>query len=370
MAATATLEPAIPEHLRVERTIPANTPKNYQPPFPAYSARFPKETKGLVTAIIGVQGKEKTEEHSPEYRQLVGFVEKKQGASKPKYWEAASVVDNRGYYNEVVIPYWETKEDFEAWKIDSGFEKWWSSLEPGSGVGWFLEVFLPSIDRFETVFSDNVEPEGVAHMRESVSGTLQEHVYWGSMRDRLPVSQTDAIPGEKTTIKPKTATANGHSADTQTRRIHVSGRKNLAMIRSGQDWSDTKPHERKLYLDTMHPVLIKGMDFLRDQGEEVGCISCRFMDVIPKDPSTNNTSQPTDKTFGLAYFDDLASLEDWSKRHKTHLDIFGRFIQYAGELQNEVSLRLFHEVMVLRPEQQVFEYVGCHDGTGMLGAAV
>lgn len=365
MAATTTLEPAIPGHLRVTRTIPVNTPANYQPPFPAYSARFPKEAKGLVTAIIGVQSKTKAEKHGPEYQQLIEFVDKKQGKSKPRYWEAASVVDNRGYYNEVVIPYWETKADFEAWKIDSGFETFWK--DPPPSVGWFLEVFLPSMDRFETVFSDNVEPEGAAHMRESVSGMLQEHVYWGSMRDRLAVGQTDAIKGEKATIKRKVA-ANGHAADTQDRRIRVSGRKNLAMIRSGQDWSNTKPHERKLYLETMHPVLIKGMDFLRDQGEEVGCISCRFMDVIPKDDNGTEKLAETDKTFGLAYFDDLASLEGWSKKHKTHLDIFGRFIQYAGELQNDVSLRLFHEVMVLTPEQQFFEYVGCHDTTGMLAS--
>lgn len=367
MATPMTLEPAIPEHLRVKRTIPAKTPPNYQPPFPAYSARFPKEAKGLVTAIVGVQHQGKPNTHSDAYKQLIAFVEKPLKQSKPRYWEAASVTDNRGYYNEVVIPYWETKADFESWKSESGFDAWWQELKPGSENGWFLEVFLPSIDRFETVFSDNVEPEGAAHMREGVSGTLQEHVYWGSMRDRLAVAQTDPIPGEKATIKPK-STANGHAADTKSRRIRVAGRKNLAMIRSGQDWSNTSPHERKLYLDTMHPVLIKGMEFLRDQGEEVGCISCRFMDVIPKTSNGDEKLDPTDKTFGLAYFDDLASLEDWSKRHKTHLDIFGRFIQYAGELQNNVSLRLFHEVMVLEPDQQFFEYVGCHDTTGMLAS--
>ena len=118
----------------------------------------------------------------------------------------------------------------------------------------------------------------------------------------------------------------------------------------------------------MHPVLTKGMNFLRDEGEKVGCIECRFMDVIHKDDSNIEKLGPTDRTFGLAYFDDLASLESWSKEHKTHLDIFGRFIQYAGELNNNVSLRLFHEVMVLEPDQQYFEYIGCHDTTGMMAS--
>lgn len=84
------------------------------------------------------------------------------------------------------------------------------------------------------------------------------------------------------------------------------------------------------------------------------------------DPVTRQPNQ--DRTFGLAYFDELGSLEGWSRRHKTHLDIFGGFMQYVnclGEGEG-VGLRLFHEVFVLRPEQQFFEYVGCHGNTGTL----
>lgn len=359
MGSIGELETAIPAHLRTERTVPANTPPDFQPPFPAYSARWPLETKDLVTAIIGVQHGGPVSGQSDEFKQLATYMEK---ASKcqPKYWEAAAVTDNSGYYNEVVIPYWPSREEYDTWRSDSGFESWWQRLTPDGDVGWFLEVFLPSIDRLETVFSDNVQPEGAAYMREGVSGTLQEHVYWGSMRDRLPAGQTDYLVGTK---------AFGSDSpmeqidDTKTRRVRVPGRQNLAIIRSGQDWSNTRPHERKLYLETMHPVLTKGMQFLRDEGDEVGCIQCRFMEVIHKD---NSVKAPTDKTFGLAYFDDLASLEGWSKDHQTHKDIFGRFIQYAGELQNNVSLRLFHEVMVLKPDQQILEYVGCHEKTGTL----
>lgn len=186
--------------------------------------------------------------------------------------------------------------------------------------------------------------------------------YWGSMRDRMPVAQTDELHGEKGLAQQN---ASSKKVDTLGQRVRVSGKKNLAIIRSGQDWSNTNPHEREKYLTEMHPVLVTGMTFLRDQGEEVGCIDCRFMDVVPKD----GKDEKTDKTFGLAYFDELASLEGWSKSHITHLNIFGQFMKYAGELQGNVSLRLFHEVMVLEPGQQYFEYVGCHDSTGMLAAA-
>jgi hypothetical protein len=199
-------------------------------------------------------------------------------------------------------------------------------------------------------------------MRENMSGPIREHVYWGSMRDRLPAAQTDPLLGTKWPDDTHRQAADTN--ETSRKRIRVPGRKNLAIIRSGQDWSDTKPVERKLYLETMRPILIKGMNFLIVNGKEVGCISNRFMEVI--DPKAMTSS--TDKTFGLGYFNDLASLERWSKQHKTHLDIFGRFLQYAQELGGDISLRLFHEVLVLEPEQQDFEYIACHPGTGILAS--
>lgn len=176
MSSTGELEPAIPEHLRCERTVPAKTPPEFQPPFPAYCARFPLETKGLVTAIIGVQHASSTDVQSDGFKRLASFMDM-DTQCKPRYWEAAAVTDNQGYYNEVVIPYWPSKDDYETWSSTSGFGTWWQDLKPDGHHGWFLEIFFPSIDRLETVFSDNIQPEGAAYMRDSVSGTVQEHVY-------------------------------------------------------------------------------------------------------------------------------------------------------------------------------------------------
>ena len=348
------LESAIPPHLVQERTLPTKTPPNYDPPFPAYTARFPTEVKDIVMAVIGAQHcSNHINNENTAIPKLIGFLQAAPEKLRPKYWEPASVADESGAFNESVIAYWQGEADYRDWASKSGFDEWWASLDAAvEGHGWFLEIFLPTVDRFETLFSDNADgvSEGASYMKTGLSGPLAEHVYWGSMRDRLPVSQTDALESTKEGTASKYA--NGEAASSK-QRLRVHGKKNLAVIRSGQDWSNTSPHERKLYLDTMHPVLIKGMEFLRDSGDEVGCFSCRFMDVL----DASKLHPGIDKTFGLAYFDDLSSLEYWSKQHKTHLDIFGRFLQYAKELQSEVSLRLFHEVLVLKPEQQFFEYV-------------
>jgi hypothetical protein len=194
-------------------------------------------------------------------------------------------------------------------------------------------------------------------MQEKISGESLEHAYWGSMRDRLPAGQDDELKGETARV------SNSDANSDPSRRIRVPGKENLCVIRSGQDWPDTLPEERKLYLETMHPLLIEGMNFLRHEGREIGCYAMNLWNVV--ESKTHEANR--ERTFGLGYFHDLAALEYWSKIHQTHINIFDGFSMYAKKLNNVLSLRLFHEIYVLEESQQFYEYVGCHD-TGMLGA--
>jgi hypothetical protein len=180
------------------------------------------------------------------------------------------------------------------------------------------------------------------------------------MRDRLAAAQDNELNGNK--LSSANDNSNGSPVnDNASKRVRVPGKPNLCVIRSGQDWSDTLPEERKLYLDTMHPVLIEGMRFLRDEGREVGCYAMNLWDVVDSDSLVAYRG----RTFGLGYFDDLASLEYWSKSHQTHINIFRGFLMYAKKLNNVLSLRLFHEVYVLELDQQFFEYIRCHSETGI-----
>lgn len=362
------LEPAIPSWLLQDRTVAARKSSGFKPPYDLYTSRFPKSTKDIVMAIIGVQydNAEMNDGHALAKISSYLTAEAIPSALRPSFHEFAAVTDNRGFYNIAVLAYWPSKGAYGVWAAESGFQAWWGGLDADAehaGNGWFLEVFLPTVDRFETLHN-TPDPEGAANMREDLSGPIQEHGYWGSMRDRLPLSQTDHMVGEAATLENNNL-SNGSSKNGTgpLRRVRVSGKKNLAVIRSGQDWSEALPEERSLYLETMHPVLTKGMDFLRDHGDEVGCYSCRFMEIVDEKGAGG-----ADRTFGLAYFDDLASLERWSREHPTHLAIFGGFGKYAKRLGEGMTLRVFHEVLVLEPGQQLFEYVGCHDGTGMLAA--
>lgn len=366
MSSTSNLESAIPPHLQCARSTPSHCGENYIPPFDAYTTRFPESITQVVTAIIGVQSTQ-TPTSSPgviaEITKIASFLAPAPDNSTPSFWEPCAYTDASGAFSIAAIAYWPSVERFEEWKEKSGFAAWWQVLDaPVLEYGFWMEVFSPTMDRVETALGRSDIEEGMGHMGNGPSGAVREHGYWGGMRDRLPIAQVDTLCGEKVTKCD--AQGLGAGGDTQNRRIVVPGRKNLVVVRSGQDWSGTSPEEHKLYTETMHPVLVRGMDFLRNEGAGIGCYSCRFMECWRRDVFTADEA----RTFGLAYFDEMANLEKWTKSHKTHVDIFGRFLKYVKEAGDGMGLKLWHEVYVLEPEQQYFEYIGCHENTGMLVA--
>ncbi|WP_036998499.1 phenylacetaldoxime dehydratase family protein [Pseudomonas chlororaphis] len=342
------MESAIPQHLRQARKFPVATPAAFQPPFPAWSSRFAPLTGQVVMAYFGVQSLQKL-----ALNDLSPVTDVFAQADGPLFWDGAECVDAQGFHNCMAIAYWADVSAFDRWQTSSGFAGWWQDKSREQGpLGWFMEVVCPTADRFETVFSSPDCPEGIGHLASHISDPILEHGYWGSTRDRLPVAQVDGLaPG---------GVATGAGSGSGSARQRVPGRDNLCLIRSGQDWSDTRDQERGLYLDDMQPVLEAGMTFLRDEGLEIGCLSCRFMQVL------DSNGLPIEKTFGLALFDDLANLERWAKTHPTHVAIFGGFMNYVQTLNFQTQLRLYHEVSVIPASAQFFEYVNCHPGSGLL----
>jgi aldoxime dehydratase len=185
-----------------------------------------------------------------------------------------------------------------------------------------------------------------------MSGLVQEHAYWGGARDRIPLSQTDAL-----------APAGMPRVVVDGARRRVVPQHNLCLIRSGQDWADTEAGERHMYEHDVEPVLRAGMDFLRDDGLAIGCYANRYMRVIDADGT------PIEKSFGMGWWKSLADLEKWAESHPTHVAIFGAAMKYLLALGPAARLRLYHEVTVAAADEQFFEYLNCHDRTGMLRAA-
>ncbi len=340
------MESAIPSHLTTARSRHRRVPDDYRPPYPSFVARHKPAVSQVVMAYFGLQYR--GDPPSAALPALGGLAERFAGADAPSHWDREGYVDQAGFSNVVSVGYWDDVGRFDRW-FGPAREAWTGTSS--DGMGRFIEVVRPGVARYETLFSSLGRPEGVAVIAEGMSGEVQEHAYWGGMRDRIPLSQTSEMaPGGKPHL-----VRDGS-------RLRVIAHDNLCLIRSGQDWSDTEASERSMYLEDVEPVLKEGMDFLRDEGTPIGCYANRYMRVLDAD------GKPTEKSYGQSWWQSLAALERWAESHPTHVRIFGAAMKYLSTLGPSAKLRLYHEVTVAAAEEQFFEYRDCHDRTGMLAA--
>lgn len=343
------MESAIAPHLRCARSRERRIADDFQPPFPAWTARGNTTSSQCVMGYIGVQWRENRLAAKAEA--LLAALARGLGEGEAAHGiERASFVDGAGWHNDVLIGYWPDLASYQAWWHQH--DAWWADpVREGEGLGLYREIYLPRSNHLETLFSASDRLEGIAVMLgERSAEPIQEHGYWGGMRDRLPASQTEALAssGERVVM-----------VDTPLRRRVIS-HEGVALIRSGQDWSDVTGEELTLYRDRIEPTLRAGMDFLRDEGLRIGCYFNRYMSV-----STIDGGKPC-RSFGMSAWRDLAAMEHWAEHHPTHKAIFGDFLQVVQALQGKLALRLFHEVAVLQSDTQILEYISCHDRTGML----
>jgi aldoxime dehydratase len=341
------MEPSIAEHLVQPRTRPARKGENFQPAYPSFSARFDPTVTRVVMAYYGVQF---TGPMPPVASGAIAELHESAGlADGPAYRDQARYQDEAGYETVVNILYWTDIDAHDRWSATAA--DWTAPERYRPEAGFFTEIVTPTVDRFETLFS-NDRVEGISTAAGGLSGEIREHAYWGGTRDRLPLAQVDPLePHGQLTV----------SADAPL--VRVSGQDNLCLIRSGQEWTETADDERALYLDDVEPVLQAGMDFLRDDGLSIGCVANRYLQIIDDDGNAQ------EKTFGMSWWRSLQDLETWSEAHPTHLAIFRTAMKYLSTMGPAAKVRLYHEVTVVQAAQQQFTYLGCHANTGLLRAA-
>jgi aldoxime dehydratase len=341
------MESAIPQHLQCPRTRHRRVGDDYAPPYPSFVARHPATVTRVVMAHFGVQVR--GDSAAPAAGALRDLAASFDAIDGPGHWDRSRYVDEAGFTNVICAAYWDEPARFERWFAARG-QRWTRDARPG--LGTFVELVKPGVDRYETLFSAPDRREGVAHLASGMSDMVLEHAYWGGARDRMPASQTDALlPLGQPQVQRDGA------------RVTVRGHENLCLIRSGQDWSDTQADERTMYQRDVEPVLRAGMEFLRDDGVKIGCYANRYVQVETRD------GRPTEKSHGMSWWKSLAALERWAESHPTHVAIFGAAMKYLSTLGPAAKLKLYHEVTVARADDQLFEYLNCHERTGMQRAA-
>ncbi|XYD06947.1 phenylacetaldoxime dehydratase family protein [Methylobacterium sp. NMS12] len=318
---------------------------------PAYSARGDAAIESLVMAYFGVQsqGDAMKGRACAAYQTILESFKQPDG---PARHDLVQHVDGQGYLNLIAVGYWTDPAQYDRWNNSSAIREWWASNERlGEGVGYFREILRPRMEQFETIYTHDYGPlEGVSLLMGEMSKPIIEHGYWGSMRDRLPLSQTNTLDPQGELVVTLGDPRHGG-------RIIVAGHDNLALIRSGEDWSKTTDEERDTWFKQIQPVLLEGMDFLRDDGLEVGCYTNRYCYHM------DHNGNLDERGFGVSLWRSLSKLESWAESHHTHLSIFVTFMRLAKKFK---KLTLYHEVSVFDASSQYFEYINCHPDTGVL----
>ena len=344
------MESAIHSDLTCPRSLTRRVPDDYVPAYPSYCARPTTPTEQVVMCYLGVQygGEAERGRALAAVRHMVSMLDAPDG---PKHHDLTYHLDHLGLHNLMIAAYWLDPAAHERWRTSVAVAGWWDSDDRlDDGVGYFRETQRPRAEQIETVYGYQDSLPGVGAALGGVSGEINEHGYWGSMRERFPLSQTDWMqPSGKLTVISGEPAKRG--------RVIVAGHDNVVLIRSGQEWTDAGAEGRSAYLDKIEPTLVEGMNFLRDNGPAVGCYSSRFVQNIDLDGNL------LDETYNVGHWASLTALERWAESHPTHLRIFATFLTNAASL---LELRLYHEVSVSDGQDQTFEYVNCHPETGMM----
>ncbi|OLN94156.1 Phenylacetaldoxime dehydratase [Colletotrichum chlorophyti] len=135
---------------------------------------------------------------------------------------------------------------------------------------------------------------------------------------------------------------------------------NMVHIRSGQYWENCGSEETEAYETLLEPTLKSGLAYLWENREGGGAMGLRYLG------NSNSKGGVKKETCGAGFFTDLCTLEEWSKRHRSHLAIYLGAIKHAKRFGESRKFRTWHEVSVLKQGEAVFEYINCLPQTGMI----
>lgn len=330
-----------------ERAYPIRKKPDFVPAVQRWSALLPEDE--LVVGVYGVQSKEADDiGSSPLLPWIDNLTQHEDG---PAIHDHARFTDSEGYLNHVITVYWTSPTRYDAWRSSAAGEEWWASPERLTEPGIWREIMRVPADRVETIYWVDYPralcfAPGVAMYPTPYAG------YYGAMEDRLYSSANDGL-ASNATMKSVVRTSEGA-------RWRVRPPHNFAVIRSAHTWGLMDDEQLADYNRKLLPSLEKGMDFLT-KNPESGCASLRWQ------VTTDSKGAEEAEKHATAHFLSLKHMENWSEGHRTHAAIFhaalSRYKHYGADNQ----LRTWHEVFVLPEDrEQVFEYINCHEGTGIL----
>jgi hypothetical protein len=264
------------------------------------------------------------------------------------------------------LAYWKKKQDYQNWWNQKAVSQFWTSLPDDSGM--WREILTASPRRSQ--YGTNQEYEtGMGHLGPRVS-LGDKAGYWGCYRDRMADSVTDsfASPPDSTLVCPMGA---GSRPDGPGRIQLTHTPDNLCFVVEGQDHSALTADERDYWFKHFDGSVNQWIQDLLDSGPDSGILDTRL--CYEPEQGTFRSSEPHalnyNKKVQLFYFHDLRQMERIGRVNKGHVDLRKRFLESygpGGEMAGG-KICLWVETTVLKADEVECEYIGCVDGTGLMG---
>jgi aldoxime dehydratase len=327
-------------------------PQDFVPAVQRWSVKFPESSTAVHVAFFAVQGGSEDEIRASGFFDWASSA--MMGQFAPVSVDHSQFTDAAGNINRVIATYWVSSAQYDAWCELEVRRGWWESdARLTDACGFWREMLTVPVERFESIYWEDYP----AALSKALPIEPTPYCgYFGAMRDRIAVAACDPLDSGD----PAALSRSVSERRTKGKRWLIHPPHNLAMIRSASSWGRCDDEQKADYDQNLRMPLAKGMDFLRTHAEETGCCALRFQQTL----DAGGDAVP--ETHAHGYFLSLKQMEEWAESHASHTAIFGAAISRYRKYGASNQLRTWHEVYVLPAHGQRFEYINCHEGTGLL----
>ncbi|PSN60706.1 putative phenylacetaldoxime dehydratase family protein [Corynespora cassiicola Philippines] len=349
------------------RLYPLKRPNNHKPPIPRWKLNLPDDLSNIYTAYIGVQNHLASLASSASTRKAVLGIEswlKKEENLSSLISESFTVLDGDKVGSAVWVCYWTQGNDFKNGIQRLSLPALYASLAEGDrkSIGMWCERFTSAASRIETNYTGLDYLPGLGRIPGSSTSEHDFTAYWGAARDRIPDSAHELFGREDASVTAVPEVVPKGIGQ----HLVGSNYNNMVHIRSGQFWENCSTAEAQSYEEKLEPALENGLEYLWQNPAESGAIGVRYLRNTV-DGDLNHESRPARKeTCAAGFFRSLGDLEQWSKKHPSHLKIYRGALQHAKEFGPGRKFRTWHEVSVLKNSEAEFEYLNCRPDTGVI----
>lgn len=314
------------------------------------------DIRQIVFAQFGVQGprEDSGEAFLDELRRLFAL------DGGPRAVERCHHRDAAGLHEDILMAYWLDTAAFRRWLGLAEVAAWWEAMPTEGELGYWREILSPHADRFGFLGFGLSATRRYGCTHAARSKPSDNWGYWGGYRDRFAASKTDRFESD---FAAEIAPVAGRT--TRGKRVRIHAPDNLCFVREGADISAVSDErERHGWETEVKPVFEKFVAYLRDNPRRSGVVALR--DTIEQNLETG-AEVPKHNT--LIYFLSLRHMERAARTQPSHLALYHTYMDMLDQLgaaSVTPEMQVWAEAHVLPRGSGDFEYINCHERTGLL----